>query len=260
MRRIRLIAEYDGTNYVGWQIQPNGASIQEVIEKNLPALTHENIRVHGCGRTDSGVHALAYVLHFDTNCRIPADKFPYALNVSLPPDIRIKYGDEPQNPNFHSRFDVKRKHYRYTILCDKHASAFNRNTALHVHQNLDFDKMQRAAKLILGEHDFAAFKAEGTTLKSTVRTIYTSQWSRNGNYLYFDICGNGFMYNMVRILVGTMLEIGKGYKDEVIMQTALTTCDRKTAGSTAPAHGLTMTRVEYDCFDTADYTDFPKEI
>ena len=253
MRRIRLIIEYDGTNYVGWQIQPNGVSVQEVLERELSALTHENMRVSGSGRTDSGVHALAQVVHFDTCSRIPADKFPYALNVKLPPDIRVLYGDEPENQGFHARFDVCRKHYRYTVYNAPHASAFFRDTALHVHKKLDLESMQNAARDILGEHDFKAFKAEGVELKSTVRTIYESNWTRQGSFLYYDICGSGFMYNMVRILVGTMLEIGKGYIPEDSIRTALLTCKRESAGATAPSHGLAMTRVEYDGFDTDGY-------
>lgn len=257
MRRIRLIVEYDGTNYAGWQLQPNALSVQEVIERELYRITHENIRVHASGRTDSGVHSIAQVIHFDTESRIPAEKFPYALNTSLPYDIRIKYGDEPKNQQFHARFDVKRKHYRYTVYCAPHASAFSRNTALHVHQKLDIDKMQRAAEDILGEHDFAAFKSEGTVLKSTVRTIYKSQWTSCGEFLYYDICGSGFMYNMVRILVGTMLEIGKGYLPEDAIKNALKTKDRHSAGATAPCHGLCMTCVEYDGFNTKEHTSCP---
>ena len=249
MRRIRLIVEYDGTNYVGWQIQPNGISVQEVLEHEISSLTHENIRIHGSGRTDSGVHACAQVVHFDTETRIPADKIPFALNVSLPSDIRVKYGDEPKH-DFHARFDVLRKSYRYTIYCAPHASAFFSKTALHVHQSLDMQKMNSAAKALLGEHDFAAFKSVGTELQSTVRTIYTSNWTQDGCFMYYDICGSGFMYNMVRILVGTMIAVGKGYLPENAIENALKVCRRDAAGDTAPAHGLMMTRVEYPDFDT----------
>lgn len=258
MRRIRLIVEYDGTEYVGWQLQANGSSVQGMLEKELSALTHENVRVHGSGRTDSGVHALAQVVHFDTDCRIPAEKIPYALNVNLPDDIRVKYGDEPQRQDFHARFDVRRKHYRYTVYRAKHASAFSSKYALHNYRELDVEKMQRAASHILGEHDFAAFKSEGVELRSTVRTMYHSGWTLDGDYLYYDVCGSGFMYNMVRILVGTMLEIGRGHIDEDSIKTALLSCDRRSAGATAPCHGLMMTRVEYDDFDTGDYTAFPR--
>ena len=251
MHRVRLIVEYDGTNYVGWQVQPNGLSVQEVLERELNKLTHEDIRINGSGRTDSGVHARAQVVHFDTNSRIPAEKFPYALNVSLPPDIRVKYGDEP-NPDFHARFDVLKKSYRYTLYSAPHDSAFCYNNALHIHQRLDIEKMQRAADCIIGEHDFAAFKAEGVELKSTVRTMYTSKWTRDGNFIYYDICGSGFMYNMVRILVGTMVAIGKGYLPENTIDDALKKCTRNAAGDTAPARGLMMTRVVYSNFDTEE--------
>ena len=249
MRRIRLVAEYDGTNYVGWQIQPNGVSVQEVIRNAICDLTRENVVLHGSGRTDSGVHAKAQVMHFDTDSRIPAEKFPYALNVALPPDIRILYGDEADG-SFHARYDVKRKSYRYTVYNAPHASVFYRNTALHVHQALDFDAMQSAARNVLGEHDFSAFKAVGTDLPSTVRTMYRSEWTRDGMFLYYDVCGSGFMYNMVRILVGTMLEIGKGYIPGDSIRRALESGRRIDAGATAPAHGLCMTRVEYEGFDT----------
>lgn len=249
MRRIRLVCEYDGTSYCGWQIQPNGISVQEVIERELSALVNEDVRVHGSGRTDAGVHARAQVLHFDTNSRIPAEKFPYALNVSLPPDIRVIYGDETDD-SFHARFGVEKKHYRYTLYLAPHASAFYRNTSLHVHHTLDTDAMSEAARSLLGEHDFIAFKSQGVDLKSTIRTIYRSEWTREGRFLHYDIAGSGFMYNMVRILVGTMLEIGKGYIGAETIEKALLSGQRDDAGATAPAHGLTMMRVEYKNFDT----------
>ena len=251
MRRIRLIIEYDGTNYVGWQIQPNGVSVQEVLERELSALTHENVRVSGSGRTDSGVHALAQVVHFDTCSRIPADKFPYALNVKLPPDIRVLYGDEPENQGFHARFDVRRKHYRYTVYNAPHASAFFRDTALHVHKKLDLESMQNAARDILGEHDFKAFMAVGVKPKSTVRTIYSSEWKEENGLLVFNVAGSGFLYNMVRIMVGAMLQYGQNRNTDGI-RLALETGKRDYAGPTAPAHGLTLARVQYDGFDTAD--------
>ena len=252
MPRIRLIIQYDGTNYVGWQTQPNGIAVQEVIEKELQKLTGVCPVLHASGRTDSGVHALAQVAHFDTDSRIPAEKFCYALNVGLPRDIRILHSDQAEG--FHSRFDVIKKHYRYTVNNGPHAGAFDRNTALHYHYHLDENKMQRAADALLGEHDFAAFKSTGTDLESTVRTIYSAKWSREGNTLRFDISGSGFMYNMVRIIVGTMLEIGSGRRDEASIAKAIQSCDRSDAGATAPAHGLMLYRVEYPTFDTINYT------
>lgn len=249
MPRIRLIIQYDGTGYVGWQTQPNGLAVQEVIERELRKLTGEKTDLHASGRTDSGVHAMAQVAHFDTESRIPPDKFAYALNVGLPRDIRVIYSDRAEG--FHARFDVIRKHYKYTVNNSPHAGVFNRNTALHYHYALDMDKMKRAAGDLLGEHDFSAFKSAGTELENTVRTIYRAEWSRQGNILTFDIAGSGFMYNMVRIIAGTLLEIGSGKRNEDSIKRALQSLDRRDAGATAPAYGLMLYRVEYPGFDTA---------
>lgn len=251
MPRIRLIIQYDGTGYVGWQTQPNGVAVQEVLEKELRKLTGEKTSLHASGRTDSGVHAMAQVAHFDTESRIPPDKFAYALNVGLPGDIRVVYSDRAEG--FHARFDVITKHYRYTVNNAPHAGVFNRNTALHYHYALDLDKMKRAAGDLLGEHDFSAFKSAGTELENTVRTIYRAEWSRQGNILTFDIAGSGFMYNMVRIIAGTLLEIGSGKRNEDSIKKALQSLDRRDAGATAPAHGLMLYRVEYPGFDTAKF-------
>ena len=249
MPRYRLLVEYDGTPYVGWQRQDNGPSVQGAIEAAILSLTGETVSIRGAGRTDSGVHALAQVAHFDTESRIPPDKFAYALNVGLPRDIRVIYSDRAEG--FHARFDVIRKHYRYTVNNAPHAGVFNRNTALHYHYALDMDKMKRAAGDLLGEHDFSAFKSAGTELENTVRTIYRAEWGRQGNILTFDIAGSGFMYNMVRIIAGTLLEIGSGKRKEDSIKRALQSLDRRDAGATAPAHGLMLYRVEYPGFDTA---------
>ena len=252
MRRIRMIIAYDGTEYVGWQVQPNGPSIQETLQRELNKLTGEEIVLNASGRTDSGVHARAQVAHFDTQSRIPPEKFAYALNAGLPRDIRVWHsGLAPEG--FHARFDVVRKHYRYCVYNAPHLDVFTRRTSLHVHHALDLGAMERAAELILGEHDFRAFKAAGARVKSTERTIYVSRWSREGNMLSYDIAGSGFLYNMVRILAGTMLEIGMGLRPVSDLKQALAQGERDLAGATAPAHGLTMTRVEYPDFDTNAY-------
>lgn len=250
MRRIRLILEYDGAAYVGWQTQPNGVAVQQLVEEQLARVAGERIAVHASGRTDSGVHALAQVAHFDTNARMPADKFAFALNAGLPPDIRVRYSDEAPE-GFHARFDVKGKQYRYTIVTGPHARAFLRNTALHVHGPLDEDKLRRAAAEIVGVHDFRAFMASGSSMENTVREIYRSEWSRQGSVLTYDVEGSGFLYNMVRILAGTMLDIAKGTLPETAMRAALISGNRSDAGATAPAHGLALVRVRYDGFDTA---------
>lgn len=249
MRRIRLVIEYDGSSYAGWQVQENGLAIQQVIESALFKLTGETVCVTGSGRTDARVHALAQVAHFDTASRIPADKFTFALNTMLPADIRVKYSDEVDE-NFHARFSAKQKHYRYTILLAPHAGAFTRNTALHVHTPLDINVMNEASKLLTGQHDFKAFMAANTKVKSTEREIYLSGWSIDGPLLYYDIAGSGFLYNMVRIIVGTMLEIGKGLLPVESISAALKSGNRSDLGATAPAKGLTLMRVVYDDFDT----------
>ena len=251
MTRVRLIIQYDGTGYVGWQTQPNGLAVQQVMERGLSKLTGENITLHASGRTDSGVHARAQVAHFDTSSRIPPEKFSFAMNTGLPRDIRVLYSDRAEN--FHARFDVLKKHYRYTVLNAPHASALTRNSALHIHYELDFASMQRAAQQLTGEHDFIAFKSAGVEQKSTVRTIFNSSWTADGRYLHYDVSGSGFMYNMVRILAGTMIDIGLRRAEPDAVARALASGRREDAGGTAPAHGLTLMRVEYDGFDTEDH-------
>lgn len=250
-RRIRLIVAYDGTNYVGWQLQENGVSVQQKLNEALLFVTGETIQVHGSGRTDSGVHARAQVAHFDTNARMPADKFAIAMNMRLPRDIRVLYSEETTD-QFHARFSAKNKTYRYTIQTGPHADVFTRDTALHVHTPLDFERMRRAAWDVPGEHDFAAFMSAGSTLERTVRTVFLSEWSRDGKYLYYDVCANGFLYNMVRILVGTMLEIGAGKLPEDAILRTLASGRREDAGATAPPQGLMLMRVQYEDFDTSE--------
>lgn len=251
MRRIRLIISYDGTNYVGWQVQPNGVSVQALLEKALFELTGEQIRVEGSGRTDSGVHAKAQVAHFDTEARMAADKFAIAMNMHLPPDIRVLFSEEC-DPTFHARFSAKRKVYSYTVQLGPHANVFLRTTSLHLHYIPDVEAMQKAAAAVIGTHDFNAFKCADSSMENTVRTITRSEWNRNGNLLVYTVEGNGFLYNMVRILVGTMLEIGSGKRPVSDMENAIETGSRTSAGATAPARGLRLERVIYPDFDTEE--------
>jgi len=248
-RRIRMIVEYDGTAYVGWQNQPNGTAIQELIERAILDITGEKVSLQGSGRTDSGVHARAQVAHFDTEARMAADKFAFALNTRLPRDIRVLYSEEAPE-DFHARFSAKNKQYRYTVQLGPHARVFTRNTAFHCHYRLNTEAMQYAAQKLIGTHDFAAFMSSGTTMENTTRTIFLSEWERDGEYLFYDVAGNGFLYNMVRIIVGTMLEIGMGQREMDSIEQALCSGDRADAGATAPAKGLTLWRVCYDGFDT----------
>ena len=255
MRRIRLIIAYEGTEYVGWQTQGNGTAVQSVIEEAIFLITGERVSLQGSGRTDSGVHARAQVAHFDTAVRMPADKFAFALNTRLPEDIRIVYSDEAPE-EFHSRFSAKEKEYRYCLYLSPHADVFSRRFSLHVHSSLDIDKMRAAASLFPGEHDLAAFKSTGTTVATTVRTLYTSEWLLRGNRLEYRVSGNGFMYNTVRIMVGTMLGIGMGTLPDDAVAKALLSRDRNDAGPTAPACGLTLWRVRYPGFDTEEHIPY----
>lgn len=244
-----MIIAYDGTNYVGWQVQPNGVAVQELLEKALFEITGECIRVEGSGRTDSGVHARAQVAHFDTAVRMAADKFAIAVNTHLPRDVRVLFSEEC-SPDFHARFSAKQKTYRYTVQLGAHADVFLRATSLHLHHMPNVSAMQETACAVLGTHDFAAFKCSDSAMENTVRTVTQSEWTREGNLLHYTVTGNGFLYNMVRILVGTMLEIGSGKRPASDMQRAIESGSRKDAGATAPAHGLCLWRVVYPDFDT----------
>ena len=250
-RRIRLIVSYDGTEYVGWQVQPNGVSIQSLLEKALLEITREQIRVEGSGRTDSGVHAKAQVAHFDTEAKMAADKFAIAMNMHLPADIRVLYSEEC-DPSFHARFSAKRKTYRYTVQLGQHSNVFLRNTSLHLHYMPDIEAMETAASYVIGTHDFSAFKCASSAMENTIRTVTVSEWKRDGNLLIYTVEGNGFLYNMVRILVGTMLEIGSGKLQPSDLQKAIESGKRSDAGATAPAHGLCLCRVVYPDFDTEE--------
>lgn len=251
MRRIRTILSYDGTNYVGWQTQPNGVAVQEKVEQAIFEVTGERASLQGSGRTDSGVHARAQVAHFDTAARMGADKFAIALNTHLPGDIRVLYSEET-TPAFHARFSAKEKQYRYFVQTGPHADVFLRKYALHAYMPLDLDLMNKAAALVVGTHDYSAFMSTGREVESAVRTVTLSRWEKQGNLLVYSVQGNGFLYNMVRILVGTMLGMGSGRLPADAMEKALSSLSRKDAGPTAPPHGLVLWRVKYPDFDTEE--------
>ena len=249
--RIVLIIEYDGKDYVGWQVQPNGIAVQQVLGEALFKLTGEKCTLHASGRTDSGVHARAQVAHFDTESRIPADKFAFALNTYLPKDIRIKGslalpGEEAGENEFHSRFSVKKKHYRYAVLNTVHDSAFLSGRALHIYNKLDVGRLNDAARLFQGTHDFAAFKAVGSKAATTVRTVFKSEWHREGEMLYYDVAGSGFLYNMVRIMVGTLYYVGIGKISPSEIPEILSSGKRDRAGKTMPPEGLYLKEVKYE--------------
>ncbi|MBR3928511.1 MAG: tRNA pseudouridine(38-40) synthase TruA [Clostridia bacterium] len=249
MRRIRLIVEYDGTNYSGWQRQINAMSVQEKLENALRRLTRENeLSVVGASRTDAGVHAYSQNVHFDTACRIPADKFAFALNTMLPLDIRVRKSFRVKD-DFHARFQAKRKQYRYLFYNSPHASAMYRNQTAHVMYKLDEEIMNEEAKAMIGTHDFAPFAASGSEVKDTVRTIYSVSVKRTGDMLEMLVEGNGFLYNMVRILAGTLIGVGTGKIEKGAIARALESGSRLDLGITAPAQGLTLMRIDYDDAD-----------
>ena len=243
-RRYKLIVEYDGTGYCGWQRQLNGPSVQQELEEALSRLTHERVSVTGSSRTDAGVHAMGLCAHFDSATRIPADKIAFALNTMLPPDIRVRESSAAPE-GFHARFAACGKVYTYTLFNARHANAVGRLYSAHVPLPLDAEKMNEEALALLGTHDFAAFAASGSVVKSTVRTIYRVKVERSGDYVMLTVLGNGFLYNMVRIIAGTLMEVGTGKRESGAIARAIETGDRLALGQTAPAQGLTLQRVLY---------------
>ena len=244
MKRILISVEYDGTNYAGWQRQQNGLAVQQVLEEALERACGEQVTVTGSSRTDAGVHALAQQAHFDTDCSIPPEKFPFVLNTMLPPDIRVQTGREVPAA-FHARFLACGKTYRYQILNRRHGSALARNSCWHVPVPLDVSAMEEALPALTGEHDFAAFQAAGGTAKTTVRTLDRAELLRDGETLTLWVSGNAFLYNMVRIIAGTLAEIGLHRLEPDAFRKALATGDRLALGMTAPPQGLTLAEVRY---------------
>lgn len=248
MRKIHLIVEYDGTDYAGWQRQSNAMTVQQRLEEAVGKLTGEIVCVHGASRTDAGVHALGQSAHFETNSRIPADKFSYALNTILPPDIRVSRSEQVPE-SFHSRFSGRGKRYRYLFYASPHAGALNRRTHAHVIYPLDVEKMQHEANDLVGTHDFGAFAASGSVVKDTVRTIYRAELKQRGSEIELIVEGNGFLYNMVRIIAGTLIGVGSGRLETGAFARAIESGNRLDLGITAPAHGLTLMEVFYDAAD-----------
>lgn len=244
MKRVKLVIAYDGTNYCGWQIQPNGITIEEVINRTLSDLLQEPITVIGASRTDSGVHALGNVAVFDTNSRIPGDKVSFALNQRLPEDIRIEGSCEVPS-DFHPRYHKSMKTYEYKILNRTFAIPTQRFYTHFVYDNLQVEAMKEAAHYFLGEHDFKSFCSVQSQVKDTIRTIYSLDVVKENDIITIRIKGNGFLYNMVRIIAGTLIKVGTGaYKPEQIKD-MIDAKDRALAGPTAPAKGLTLVKIEY---------------
>ncbi len=246
MRNLKLEIEYDGTNYCGWQVQdsPRKKSIQEVIEKILSSILQEKIRLVVSGRTDAGVHAAAQVANFTTKSGIATEKLLGALNGCLPADITIAAVEE-EKPGFHSRYGAKSKVYRYTILNRRHPSALLRNTVYFYPHPLDLRLIRQEAKSLLGRHDFKSFQGSDAKKEDTVRTIKAVKVSKKADLVTIDIEGDGFLYNMVRSIAGTLIDIGRGKLAAGSIKKILLLRDRRAAGPTAPAKGLCLVRVKY---------------
>ncbi len=240
-----MVVEYDGTAYSGWQRQANAPSVQQCLEEAVTALTGETIPVIGCSRTDAGVHALGLVCHMDTRSRIPPDRLPYALNTKLPWDIRVRSA-KAAPPGFHARYSTCAKVYRYTFYNSRQMCAIGRQYAAHVPKKMDDDRVLQAAGDLLGTKDFRAFAASGNVSKTTVRTMYAVQLRREGDQVVFRVMGDGFLYNMVRIIAGTLSEIGTGKRPSECIREAVETGSRLCLGMTAPACGLMLERVLYE--------------
>lgn len=244
MKRVKLVVAYDGTAYRGWQLQPNGITIEEVLNRELTALLKEPISVIGASRTDSGVHARGNVAVFDTENRMPADKICFALNQRLPEDIRVQSSKEVP-ADWHPRKANCTKTYEYKVLNRKISMPLERLYAHFCYFNLDLEKMRQAAAYLIGEHDFKSFCTVRTQAEETVRTIYSLDITKQDDMITIRISGSGFLYNMVRIIAGTLLEVGMGAYPPKHMEEILDARDRQAAGRTAPARGLTLVSMEY---------------
>ena len=243
MRNIKITIQYNGKNYCGWQKQNNSPGIQGTIEKAIFDITREEVKITGSGRTDAGVHALGQVANFKTNSQIPVDRIPNALNAKLPKDISIVKAEEVDE-DFHSRYSAKKKTYRYQIYNSQYRSPIYADISYPVKYDLDIDKMKKEAKSLIGTYDFKGFMSSGSSVIDTVRTIYNIEVSKSEDLIIIEIEGNGFLYNMVRIIAGTLVDICRGRITEK-MSTIIESKSRSMAGHTAPAHGLFLKKVDY---------------
>ncbi|MED0685454.1 tRNA pseudouridine(38-40) synthase TruA [Anoxybacillus ayderensis] len=245
MRRIKCTIAYDGTHFAGYQIQQQKRTVQGELEHAL-SIIHKGqfVRVYASGRTDATVHAYGQVIHFDTPLAIPDEKWPKALNALLPDDVIVKEASEVP-PSFHARFSVKKKEYRYRVWIGE-KNVFLRHYVYYYPYKLHVTAMNEALRYVIGTHDFTSFCSAKTEIDDKVRTIYEAEVIQEGEELIFRLVGNGFLYNMVRIIVGTVLEVGRGERRAEEMKTILQQKSRSAAGKTAPGHGLYLWHVSYD--------------
>ena len=244
MRNIKLTIEYDGKDFNGWQKQPTKLNIQGEIERAIEIVTGEKVELIASGRTDAGVHSLGQIANFKTNSKLPLQKFPVALNSKLKKSIRIQKAEE-MDEKFHSRYNCKQKTYRYIINNSREGSAIYRNLEYHVPVKLDVEAMKNAIKHFEGEHDFKGFKASGTSGKSSVRKIYKAEIKENEERIIIELTGNGFLYNMVRIIAGTIVDVGLGKIKPDEIPEIIKSKDRTRAGKTLPPYALYLVKVEY---------------
>ena len=245
MRNIKLVIEYDGKDFNGWQKQPNNLNIQGEIERAIQEITkEEKIELNASGRTDAGVHALGQVANFKTNSNIPVDKFPIAINCKVKKSIVIKSAEEVEE-RFHSRYNCKQKTYRYIINNGEQSSAIYRNLEYFVPTKLNIEEMKKAIKFFEGEHDFKGFKASGTSSKSSIRIIYKACIKEERDRIIIELTGNGFLYNMVRIIAGTLVDVGLGKIRSDEITSIIESKDRTKAGKTLPPYALYLVKVEY---------------
>lgn len=249
MKRIFLKVAYDGTNYCGWQTQINGITVEEVLNKTLSDFLNEQITVIGASRTDSGVHALGNVAVFDTETRIPPEKLAFPINERLPEDIRILESKEVPS-DFHPRKCNCIKTYRYKILNRRFSLPTERLYSTFIYVPLDVEKMKKAAGYFIGEHDFKSFCSSGSQAKSTIRTIYSLDVEKNGDMISFTISGNGFLYNMVRIIAGTLVKVGMEVYPPEHVEEIIMGCDRQLAGQKIAPQGLMLLDIDYMGQDT----------
>ena len=244
MKRVMLTVAYDGTAYHGWQVQPNGATIEGELNSVLKELTGEEIQVIGASRTDAGVHGLCNIAVFDTESNIPGEKFSYALNQRLPEDIKVVDSCEVAE-DFHPRHVSSKKTYDYKIYNAKFPDTTKRLYSHFTYTSLNVEKMQQAATYLVGEHDFKSFCAPAAVVETTVRTLYKAEVIQDEEYIRIRVQGNGFLYNMVRIIAGTLMEVGSGKRQPEDIKIILEAKDRNAAGPTAPARGLMLINYEF---------------
>ncbi len=244
MRTILLIVEYEGTAYAGWQSQINGLAVQDVVESALTQILKEKVRIHSSGRTDAGVHARSMPAHFRTESNIPLSAFREGANCFLPNDVVIREVREMPE-NFHARYSAKGKWYRYTIYTGDMRSPLSSRTAWHLRGSLDLDLLRSAAELLIGKHDFHVFRTSGCVAQTSIRDIYQVDITADCDLIYVDVKGSGFLRNMVRMMVGTLVEVGQGKRPAEDLQKLLLGEEGVICGPTAPAHGLCLQEVWY---------------